>query len=148
MSWPFYFKYLCLLFKTGHPQGLLKHKSLNLCGKKNTFMWWFWPQKATSSHFPKFLFASFTWQRSEWRNKEQIQLMEEKKRNENGKRVAPNCSILSNLPIYKIFICSFCLHLLILRQKQEAGNEKEETSCEKLQDTPHRGFFKHLAMKV
>lgn len=71
-----------------------------------------------------------------------------KKRNENGKRVAPNCSILNNLLIHKIFICSFCLHLLTLRQKQEAGNEKGETSCEKLQDTPHPGFFKNVVMKV
>lgn len=65
-----------------------------------------------------------------------------KKRNENGKRVVPNCSILSYLLIHKIFICPFCLHLLILRQKQEAGNEKEEMSYEKLQDTAHPGFLK------
>lgn len=41
----------------------------------------------------------------------------------------------------RIFICSACLHLMFAMAKQEAGNEKEETSCEKLPNTRHSGFF-------
>lgn len=73
------FKYLYLLSKTGHPRGLRKHKSLNLCRKKHLHAMVLASESNLITYLAVPLCKCFTWQRSVWRNKEQIRPVEEKR---------------------------------------------------------------------